>query len=68
MHLQGYKYNKRKKDVYYDKHERSDIVKYRKGQLERIFTYKKYMKEFDDNILEVILKPELKSEEKELIK
>ena len=28
----------------------------------------KYMKEFDDNILEVILKPELKSEEKELIK
>ena len=53
MQLQGYKYDERKKGVYYDGHERLDVVEYRKGWLKRMFTYKKRIKEFDGDILEV---------------
>ena len=57
----------KKKGVYYDGHERSDIVAYRKEQLNRMFKYKKYMKDFDDNMLDIILEPQFKSEKKELV-
>ena len=43
------------------------MVEYRKGWLERMFTYKKHMKEFDSDMLEVILEPEFKSGEKKLV-
>jgi len=39
-------------------------MKYRKGWLKRMFTYKKYIKEFDGNMLDIILESEFKSEEK----
>ena len=32
-----------------------------------MFTYKKFIKEFDDDILDIILEPELKPGEKEFI-
>ncbi|RIB29063.1 hypothetical protein C2G38_1950906, partial [Gigaspora rosea] len=37
MHALGYKYNERKKGVYYDGHKWLDVVLYRKGLLERMF-------------------------------
>jgi hypothetical protein len=43
------------------------VVEYRKGWLERMFTYKKFMKKFDNDMLDIVLEPELKSEEKEFI-
>ena len=43
------------------------MVEYRKGWLERMFIYKKCMKEFNGDMLEVILESELKSGEKELV-
>src|SRR6266540_1988787 len=67
MQLWEYKYDERKKGVYYDRHERPNMVEYRKGWLERMFTYKKRMKEFDGDMLEIILEPKLKSGEKELV-
>ncbi len=67
MYLWGYRYDERRKGIYYDGHERLDVVEYRKGWLERMFTYKKFMKEFDGNMLDIILEPELKSEEKEFV-
>ena len=67
MHLWGYKYDERKKGVYYDGHERPDVVKYKKEWLERMFEYQKYMKVFNSNMLDVVLEPQLKPEEKELV-
>ncbi len=43
------------------------MIEYRKEWLKRIFTYKKFMKEFDDDMLDIILEPELKSGEKEFV-
>ncbi|CAG8594657.1 12932_t:CDS:2 [Gigaspora margarita] len=67
MHALGYKYDERKKGVYYDGHEQPDVVLYRKGWLERMFKYKKNMKDFTSDMLEIIVEPELKYAEKELV-
>jgi hypothetical protein len=67
MHFWGYKYDEKKKGVYYDRHERPDVVKYRKEWLKRMFEYKKSMKDFDGDILDVVLEPQFKPEEKELV-
>ncbi len=67
MYLWGYKYDERRKGIYYDGHKRLDVMEYKKGWLERMFTYKKYMKKFDDDMLDVILEPELKIGKKELV-
>ncbi len=64
MHMWGYKYNERRKGVYYDGHERPDVVAYKKEWLKRMFEYKRYMKDFDGDILNITLEPylELKKE------
>ncbi|CAG8798898.1 21017_t:CDS:2, partial [Dentiscutata erythropus] len=67
MHVLGYKYDERKKGVYYDGHERPDVVAYRKGWLERMFRYKMYMKDFVGDMLEIVIEPELESDERELV-
>ena len=67
MHLQGYKYDKRRKGVYYDGHERLDVVAYRKEWLKRMFVYKESMKDFDDDMLDIILELQIKLGEKEFI-
>lgn len=67
MHLWGYKYDEKKKGVYYDGHERPDVIKYRKEWLKRMFEYQKYMKDFNGDMLDIVLEPQLKSEEKELV-
>ena len=67
MYLWGYRYDEKKKSIYYDGHERPDVVKYRKEWLERMFGYKKFMKEFEGDILDVVLEPELNPGEKELV-
>jgi len=55
MHLWEYKYNEKKKRVYYDGYERLDIMIYKKEWLKKMFKYQKYMKDFNDNILDIIL-------------
>jgi hypothetical protein len=67
MHLWGYKYDEKKKGIYYDGHERPDVVMYRKEWLKRMFEYKKSMKDFDGDMLDIVLEPQLKSGEKELV-
>ncbi len=67
MHLWGYKYDERKKGVYYNGYERSDVVSYRKEWLKRMFKYQKYMKNFNSDMLDIVLEPQLKLEEKELV-
>ncbi len=67
MYLQRYKYDEKRKDIYYDKYEKSDMIEYRKGWLKRMFIYKKYVKEFNNDILDVVLEPKLKLGEKKLV-
>ncbi|CAG8596865.1 7920_t:CDS:2 [Cetraspora pellucida] len=67
MHLWGFRYDKKRKEVYYNGHERADVVIYRREWLNRMFTYKKYMKSFDGDRLEIIIEPELEPDEKELV-
>jgi hypothetical protein len=67
MHKWGFKYDEKKKGVYYDGHERPDVVAYRKEWLNRMFEYKKYMKDFDGDMLDIVLEPQLKSGNKELV-
>ncbi len=45
----------KKKKVYYDRHKRSDMIAYRNKQLNKMFEYKKYIKDFDDDKLDIIL-------------
>ena len=67
MYLWGYKYDEKKKGVYYDGHERPDVVIYRKEWLNRMFEYKKSMKDFDSDMLDIILEPQIKPGEKEFV-
>ncbi|PKK80041.1 hypothetical protein RhiirC2_725359 [Rhizophagus irregularis] len=59
MHLWGYKYDERRKGVYYDGHERPDVVLYRKEWLKRMFEYQKFMKEFDGDMMDIVSEPHL---------
>ncbi|PKK56432.1 hypothetical protein RhiirC2_671666, partial [Rhizophagus irregularis] len=67
MHFWEYRYDEKKKEVYYDRHEWPDVVEYRKEWLKRMFKYKKSMKDFDGDMLDVVLEPQLNSEEKEIV-
>ncbi|CAG8578641.1 11272_t:CDS:2 [Scutellospora calospora] len=67
MHLWGFRYNEKRKGVYYDGHERPDVVIYRREWLNRMFTYRKYMKTFDGDILDIVLEPKLGPGEKEIV-
>jgi len=67
MHLWGYWYDERRKGIYFDGYERSDVVTYRKEWLKRMFVYKRNMKDFDGDMLDVIIEPQLKSGEKEFV-
>src|SRR3989440_2823372 len=67
MYLWGYKYDERKKGVYYDGHERPDVVKYRKEWLKRMFEYQRLMKDFDGDMMDIVSEPQLKPGEKELV-
>lgn len=60
----GYKYDEKKKGIYYNGNKWPDVVKYKKEWLKRMLEYKKSMKDFDSNILDVVL---LKLKEKELV-
>lgn len=67
MHSWGYRYDEKRKGIYYDGHERPDVVAYRKEWLKRMFVYKKSMKDFDGDTLHTIIEPQLEPEKKEFV-
>ena len=66
LNVLGYTFKQNRQDIYYDGHERPDVVKYRKKFLEEIFNYEKYMTTFDDETLEPI-PPILSPDKKEIV-
>ncbi|CAG8784764.1 15844_t:CDS:2, partial [Acaulospora morrowiae] len=53
--------------IYYNGHEQSDVVIYRKEWLNRMFEYRKYMKSFNGKMLDIVIEPQLESSKKELV-
>ncbi|CAG8536262.1 15820_t:CDS:2 [Cetraspora pellucida] len=52
MYSWGFKYNERRKGIFFDGHERPDVLVYRNKWLKKMFMYKKNMKDFvGENIL-----------------
>ena len=52
--------------IYYDGHERSDVVEYREKFLEEIFQYEKYMAKYEGESMECV-PPVLELNEKEIV-
>ncbi|CAB4481750.1 unnamed protein product [Rhizophagus irregularis] len=52
--------------IYYDGHERPDVVEYRKSFLDEIYSYEKYMAKYEGETMEQI-PPILESDDKEVI-
>ena len=67
MHLWGYSHDERRKSVYYDGHERPDVVAYRSEWVKRMFLYNKCMKNFDSDAMNIVLEPQLRPEEKKFV-
>ncbi len=67
IYLWKYRYDKKKKSIYYDRYKRLDVIEYKKRWLKRMFIYKKFMKKFDDDILNIVLEFEFKSEKKKFV-
>ncbi|OAD73769.1 hypothetical protein PHYBLDRAFT_168203 [Phycomyces blakesleeanus NRRL 1555(-)] len=62
LHEWGYVFRKNSKDIYYDGHEREDVIAYRQKWAKRMMVYKKKMATFSENEETVVL-PVLRSDE-----
>jgi hypothetical protein len=67
LHNMGWSYNKFRKDIYVDGHERDDVVEYRKKFLDQMEIYERYMPIFDGENMEHVIWPSLNSGEKKHI-
>lgn len=64
MHELGLRYNDFRRGVYYDGHEREDVVQYRELFLRRMERYQSRMAKFVDENLETVIEPDLNDSEK----
>ncbi|OAD71738.1 hypothetical protein PHYBLDRAFT_170399 [Phycomyces blakesleeanus NRRL 1555(-)] len=62
LHEWGYVFRKNSKDIYYNGHEREDVIAYRQKWAKRMMVYKKKMATFSENEETVVL-PVLRSNE-----
>ncbi|RIA91491.1 hypothetical protein C1645_692632, partial [Glomus cerebriforme] len=66
LNVLGYFFQSQKQGIYYDGHERPDILKYRQTFLDKIYSYEKYMVKYEGENMERI-PPILEISEKEVI-
>ncbi|CAG8592250.1 19196_t:CDS:2 [Cetraspora pellucida] len=67
MYLWGFKYDERRKSIFFDGHEKPDVVAYRNEWLKRMFVYKKNIKDFVSESLEFVLELQLNLGKKEYV-
>ncbi|CAG8787219.1 15403_t:CDS:2 [Gigaspora margarita] len=60
-----FRYDERRKGIYFDGYKRPDVMAYRNEWVKRMFLYKQNMKDFVSKSLEFILKPQLNLGKKE---
>jgi hypothetical protein len=63
----GWTYQRQHKDIYYDGHERDDVVKYRKIFLTQMEEFERLMPRPDENDIMVIIEPSLNPGDKRYI-
>src|ERR1700722_7118314 len=63
----GWKFHVKKKNIYYDSHERLDVIEYRKHFLNEIFKLEKYMPKPLNNNIMVLKEPILNINKKHYI-
>lgn len=63
----GWFHQKHRKDVYYDGHEREDVVKYREKFLSQMQEYERFMPKPSENDIMIIVEPSLGPGEKRYI-
>ncbi|KAG2210685.1 hypothetical protein INT45_003996 [Circinella minor] len=59
MHEWGYVYRKNNKDIYYDGHDRADVVKYRQAWAKRMMQYRERMETYKSDAVETVIEPAL---------
>ncbi|KAG2211009.1 hypothetical protein INT45_003016 [Circinella minor] len=59
MHEWGFMYRRHKKDIYFDGHERPDVVAYRQEWAQEMMKLKKFMDNYEGEEEEVVVSPEL---------
>ncbi|PKK65430.1 hypothetical protein RhiirC2_786171 [Rhizophagus irregularis] len=62
----GYSFQQYRHGIYYDEHEKKDVLQYRKEFLENIFNHEKYMSKYEDEFMDRIY-PNLLEGEKERV-
>jgi hypothetical protein len=65
MHKWGYQFRRQGQNIYFDGHEREDVLIYRKNWAQRMMNYRALMRDYDGNGLSVY--PNLQGNEKEHI-
>ncbi|RIA88737.1 hypothetical protein C1645_825920 [Glomus cerebriforme] len=66
LHILRYTKQRQKQGIYYDGHERADVIQYRNTFLKQIFEYEKLMSHYEGENMDRIL-PDLAEDEKEYI-
>ncbi|GBC21156.2 hypothetical protein RIR_jg24235.t1 [Rhizophagus irregularis DAOM 181602=DAOM 197198] len=66
LHILGYTKQRQKQGIFYDGHERADVVQYRNDFLKQIFEYERLMSRYEGENMDRIL-PDLAEGEKEHI-
>lgn len=67
LHEWGYSYRPNKKTVYFDGHEREDVVEYRNNWSKRMVGYMEKMDFFDEKDTTIVLEPILEEGEEKLV-
>ena len=67
MKILGFKPNAQKKGIYYDGHERDDVVLARRKYLTDMSEYEMRMKVFEGENMEVVIEPSLNEGESEIV-
>ncbi|POG61994.1 hypothetical protein GLOIN_2v1785920 [Rhizophagus irregularis DAOM 181602=DAOM 197198] len=66
LNVLDYSFQQYRRGIYYDRHERDDVVQYRKEFLEKMFEHEKYMSKYEGESIDQI-HPNLPEGEKERI-
>jgi hypothetical protein len=67
LHRWGFSIGRHSRDVYFDGHERHDVVQYRKAWASRMMSYRLQMKEFAGNDCDVVIDHTLQDGTKEIV-
>lgn len=67
MNLWGFQWRKSGQQIYFDGHERADVVEYRKAWAKRMVNYRKSMVEYEGEEMDEKIAPRLREREKKIV-